>query len=221
MVVLARAVERAAVAHIDDNIIASPTLIETLACGSQEADIYISGSYGRASATSLASVLLQQLEQAPQVFNLRLFCCGKENTLSCGSPRCQNLFVNTSTGQAFANVSLHVRLLLPAFDERMAAGFVDGAQDLRNIYNFTEGSICLQPLEASGMSWQVLMYLESWLEMDDDELLAVSSTSPQHERPTYAEGEPLAQGWLCCGVSQEVHLSSSIAHVGHNDALAA
>ena len=206
---MARSTRKAAVAHIDDGAITSPDLVETVACGSESADIFIAGSYGQNQQSSLASELLHKLEEAPQVFTLQLCCTGESNTLRYGGPRCQHLFVDTLTGQAFASLQQDLRGLLPAFDHREAVGFVGGSVQLRQIYDHKRCCICVPPLSTDALSARYMAYLASWLQMDDDELLEASSTSPAHERPSYAAGKHLILSLLACIASLMVYMGRS------------
>ena len=165
-----------------------PHLLQILIGKAEDADIYLSGCFGSQGQTSIAHNVLQLLSIAPQRLCLRLFFVGMQNTLACGAPRFQSLFVETVTGQAFGRLEADVLHHLPHFHLREAAGLVHPHAQLRQIYNAQHCCLRLQAPDVAWLPAKQLACLEQWLGMDDAQLLQVSSTSPEYERPSYAAG---------------------------------
>ena len=190
VVVVSKQAGRASVAHLDAGSLHSSSLLEDLACGRDQADLYLSGCYCQTqqSHDTLCHQILDLFAAAPQHFHLQLCCVAQQNTLASGAPRSQNLYVDTSNGEAYSSLDQDVNPLLPDVDIRVAASIVGTSTRLREVYDTELRCLCLQQPDVTGLSAKQAINLAEWREMSDAELLEMTSTSPQHEHPTYAAG---------------------------------
>ena len=190
VVIVSKQAGRASVAHLDTGSLQSSSLLEDLACDCEQADLYLSGCYRQTqhSHNTLDLKILDLFAAAPQHFHLQLCCVAQQNTLASGAPRSQNLFVDTTNGEAYSSLDQDVNTLLPDIDRRVAASIVGTSTRLREVYDAEQRCLCLRQPDVTGLSAKQAMNLTEWIRMSDAELLKMTSTSPQHEHPAYAAG---------------------------------